>query len=69
MTSLEKSQNLSKEDLLQLDQSTLNNLRHEMGDQEFIDHWRLTQEEYSYLINQQISDSVVISEEPVKKVT
>lgn len=43
--------NLSKEELLQLDPSVLSQLRQEMGDQEFIDHWTLTQEEYSYLIN------------------
>lgn len=43
---------LSKEELLELEPSVLNQLRQEMGDQEFIDQWKLTQEEYSYLINE-----------------
>lgn len=66
MTFLEKHTNLTKEELLQLDFSELNKLRQEMGDQEFIDHWTLTQEEYSYLINQ-IPESVIVSETLVKK--
>lgn len=68
MTSFEKYVSLSKEELLQLDLSELSNLRQEMGDQQFIDQWKLTQEEYSYLINQ-IPESVIISETPVKKQT
>ena len=63
---LEKYQGLSKEELLQLDLSELSNIRQEMGDQQFIDQWKLTQEEYSYLINQ-IPESIVITETPVKK--
>lgn len=66
MTSFEKYQSLTKEELLQVDLSELNNLRQEMGDQEFIDQWKLTQEEYSYLINQ-IPESILVSETPVKK--
>jgi hypothetical protein len=44
--------NHTKEELLELSPSILNQLRQEMGDQAFIDQWKLTQEEYSYLINE-----------------
>jgi len=58
---------LSKEELLQLDSHIFNQLRQEMGDQEFIDQWKLTQEEYSYLINdiqsEEFIDDIPIDEE------
>ena len=50
-TSAQNYFDLSKEELLQQDPEVLNQLRQQLGDQEFIDQWKLTQEEYSYLIN------------------
>jgi hypothetical protein len=59
---------LTKDELLQLDPHVLNQLRHQLGDQEFIDQWKLTQEEYSYLINGIEEPEIIHMSQPVNEV-
>lgn len=48
---VEQHKDLTKEELLKLEPTLLRDIRHEMGDQEFIDHWNFTQDEFTDLIN------------------